>query len=210
MERRGTFSNDSSVLTGILHRATDFAGRDSLESHDGFDQRGPPFRSAASQNARRGRRRPAMDNPDTVGGTNRTCRTKGAPTPAGEWQKSLCPHNLDQATLTGLEPATTGSTVRYSNQLSYSARFPSAVCPAGTHELYPWPKGMQAPPICPTRTTRLGRRGACRGGRESGAVPPLGRSGLSRMRRICPTAAGRRCSRSRIFPACRSPGVTYA
>ncbi len=28
---------------------------------------------------------------------------------------------MKKATLTGLEPATTGSTVRYSNQLSYSA-----------------------------------------------------------------------------------------
>src|SRR3954470_17396645 len=36
--------------------------------------------------------------------------------------KSLHRRELEQATRTGLEPATTGSTVRDSNQLSYRAR----------------------------------------------------------------------------------------
>ena len=36
---------------------------------------------------------------------------------------SLGKQGFSKATLTGLEPATTGSTVRYSNQLSYSALF---------------------------------------------------------------------------------------
>ena len=40
-----------------------------------------------------------------------------------------------QATLTGLEPATTGSTVRYSNQLSYSALFDGAEIIAKCHHL---------------------------------------------------------------------------
>jgi len=35
--------------------------------------------------------------------------------------KNIVFRGLQEATLTGLEPATTGSTVRYSNQLSYSA-----------------------------------------------------------------------------------------
>ena len=38
-------------------------------------------------------------------------------TPASTWLAGV----FVAATLTGLEPATTGSTVRYSNQLSYSA-----------------------------------------------------------------------------------------
>jgi hypothetical protein len=52
---------------------------------------------------------------------------------AGRWQRPLHGYLSEgnhwqrsqkkQATLTGLEPATTGSTVRYSNQLSYSALF---------------------------------------------------------------------------------------
>ena len=41
-------------------------------------------------------------------------RTKKAP-------RNVMFPGLSKATLTGLEPATTGSTVRYSNQLSYSA-----------------------------------------------------------------------------------------
>ena len=42
-----------------------------------------------------------------------------APPIAGKRQKLLTGQNLQKATPTGLEPATTGSTVRYSNQLSY-------------------------------------------------------------------------------------------
>ena len=48
----------------------------------------------------------------------------------GERQRACLP-NKKEATLTGLEPATTGSTVRYSNQLSYSANDSSAVVSNG-------------------------------------------------------------------------------
>ena len=45
-------------------------------------------------------------------------------------RKHVC-QTKKEATLTGLEPATTGSTVRYSNQLSYSANDSSAVVSNG-------------------------------------------------------------------------------
>src|SRR6266545_4361669 len=47
------------------------------------------------------------------------CRTRGLTLPVG-----LC-RLLTLARATGLEPATTGSTVRYSNQLSYAPKLPS-------------------------------------------------------------------------------------
>ena len=50
-------------------------------------------------------------------------------------QKTLCFLGFSKATLTGLEPATTGSTVRYSNQLSYSALFDGAEIIAKCHHL---------------------------------------------------------------------------
>ena len=48
---------------------------------------------------------------------------KGGRERLGGWAEDDSKKNLKEkeATLTGLEPATTGSTVRYSNQLSYSA-----------------------------------------------------------------------------------------
>ena len=48
---------------------------------------------------------------------------KGGKKHLEEWAGDDSKKNLKakEATLTGLEPATTGSTVRYSNQLSYSA-----------------------------------------------------------------------------------------
>ena len=72
-------------------------------------------------------------------------RQKTADDPIGRLQKCLSRRHLDQATLTGLEPATTGSTVRYSNQLSYSAKLLAGECPPGIHELYLCPETMQAP-----------------------------------------------------------------
>ena len=70
--------------------------------------------------------------------------------------------NLEQATRTGLEPATTGSTVRDSNQLSYRARaggqsfFESRGRPPVDQELYQnpvlatrrWPHRPGKKPVC--------------------------------------------------------------
>ena len=68
--------------------------------------------------------------------------------------KFLCQPALQRATRTGLEPATTGSTVRDSNQLSYRARakrvFDAAREPPSDSKIY-----QNAVPA--TRHARLGR-----------------------------------------------------
>src|SRR5437762_11154235 len=88
---------------------------------------------------------------------------------ARERQRTAC--GLNKARPTGIEPATTGSTVRYSNQLSYGPKNVRSGSPTGSASTHRWTGTLQlAHAATGARCNLRGRAAACQSCRRQHSV----------------------------------------